>query len=270
MIKKINSDLIDRQSFNWRYNREETKRVYPPVVWEFGNKYIQLNYFDIVEEENFIFNGTFKDALEMSLNFYLSDSLNIVELSNILHLCLKYNYAYEEIFIFDKLNIKGKKNFEILKLIIAFPDELKKYIAEKNVSIKILSVYVKLKDNLKNIIHQYVELKKPSVGDFRKIVNLLFDNGRNIDINYYDEKYFKNFVPKNDKIKIEFEREFQNLTKKAESIIIKNSDYFETDTLDICFSINSYDEYLDKIKILEKNSKNIKEIYDLLESYDLH
>jgi hypothetical protein len=194
----------------------------------------------------------------------------LVELSNILNICLEFQENPTYLQIFKDFGVKGKNHFKTLKQIKNFPEGLKLYISQKNVSLRIINIYLKLDEILKNILIEYVLDEKPSVGDFRKFVNLLFDNGRNININYYDKEYFKNFYPKNDKLKIEFETKFRNLVNKFENIYIENPDYFETDTLKICFSFNSYENFKNKIKYLQKNEPKIKEIFNLMKEYDLH
>lgn len=270
MIKRIDKNLIDGNSFNWLFNRKPIQNIYPPIVWKHEDKYYQLNYFDVKTDEVMIFKGDFKSALQVSLDFYQAETINIIELSNILNLCADFNIDYNDINIFKNHGIKGKKNIEILKKIKDLPGELKTYIAEKNISLKIIAIYLKLNENLKNIISEYVINEKPSVGDFRKMVNLLFDNGRNIEINTYDKEYFKKFHHRNDDLKINFEKDFRELTKELKNINISNPDFFETDTLNICFSVNSYGEFSDKLKYLEENSSQIEKIYKLLAKYDLH
>jgi len=61
---------IDRVTFRWHDLTNDSSTVYKPVVWEYCNRYYQLNYFD--DTDNYILNNTFTpaEALKFTINFY--------------------------------------------------------------------------------------------------------------------------------------------------------------------------------------------------------
>lgn len=270
MIKKINTADIDKSMFNWIFNRDEGFSIYPPLAWKYENKYYQLNYFNFTKDTFFILDSDVTQVLQTSINFYNSATINFIELANIYALTKSFKIEISDISVFLSKGIKGRKHFEILQDILSIPDDIKYYISEKNVSLKIIGIYLKLNDKLKNIVSEYIKVENPSVGSFRKFINFLFDNSRVIEAGHYDVQYFKSFTPASNLLKNEFEEAFKELSLSFKDITISNNDNFETDTLLLHFNINSLDDFKEKLKVLVDNEPTIKSIFDLMSKYDLH
>lgn len=270
MIKKLDSKEIDKLAFNWGYRRKATPSVYPPMVWEQGQTYFQLNYFDVDTEACFIVEGDAALALQLSIDFHNAETINMVELAQVYAVSLQFHIPVEALPIFAQKGIKGRKHFEILNQVAVLPDDMKRYISEKEVSLKIVGIYLKLNEKLKTIVSEYIDIENPSVGNFRKFINFLFDYSRVITIDYYDATYFKSFESESLQLKNEFEKSFQELKAGFKDIEIDNHDNFETDTLAIHFTINSPALFKDRLKVLMENEGTVESLYTLMSQYDLH
>ncbi|MGA1862591.1 hypothetical protein OWM07_06885 [Deferribacter thermophilus] len=261
---------IDTETFNWFYKRS-FKNIYPPIIAKFNDNYFQLNNFSYLGSSVFIIEF---ESLKDLLNFQttLMDNINLVELSNLLSVLDKYNLDYKGINIFEQKNIKGRKSFEILKKIKELPEFFKDYIVEKNIILKYLGIFFNLKDNHKKIVYDFLRKKvMPSVGDFRNLLNLLYDYARLIDIDFYDEKYLSEIVKGKNRHYYDIIDELSELNKifKAQNIRFDSISNFENCILNVNFEIKSSDDFTEKMKFMSENRDKVKNFYEKLKKYDL-
>lgn len=269
-IIHVDQNTIDRLSFRWIYQRSEAETVYPPMIWKNGGETYQLNYFDKLSDETIGVQGSFTDAINASVEFYGADTLSIIELSNLLWLSDQFATDPASFDFFEQNSIQGRKHFDILRRLQECPEILKTYVAEKNVSLKILGIYLKLSDNLKQVVQEYVMLENPSVSSFRKFVHLVFDNSRVINTSTYDAEYFSTFSTPSFQLKTELKSELNELLSAFDQIHISNDNEFETADLKFQFNIDSPDSFRKMLAELQQNEKTIHQIYDLLKRYDLY
>ncbi|BAI80802.1 conserved hypothetical protein [Deferribacter desulfuricans SSM1] len=267
--KDFNSS-IDKETLNWFYKRS-FKNIYPPIIAKFNDNYFQLNNFSYSGSGVFLIEF---EGLKDLINFQttLTDDISLVELSNLLSVIDKFDLDYKGVKIFEQKNIKGRKNFEILKKIKELPENFKDYIVEKNITLKQLGVFFNLKDNHKKIVYDFLNKKnKPSVGDFRNLLNLLYDYARLIDIDFYDENYLNKIIREKNIYYFDVMDDLFNLNKifKAKNIRFDSISNFENCILNVTFGIGSSDDFYEKINFMSKNGDKVKNFYEKLKKYDL-
>jgi len=269
---------IDRATFSWLFRNKQGNKgayhtTYPPALWEENGIYYQLNYFSHCADEYFLMeNCDFSDALSFSIDFNGSGNLNIIELSNLLYLAENFVYDISDFVLFEKYGVAGDRKIRTLRSLKDLPEVIKEYLAVKNFSFKTLNLLIRLPDNLIGVVESYIVTENPSVSDFKKMVTKLFDMKEGIpqDLRTYDknelEKVFlsKNVIQKN------FLSELKYLTGQMKHVEINNLDNFETDTLDLTFRINSPEDFENILSQIFKKKEVIKDIYSLMEKYDLH
>jgi len=273
-----NSENINTSLFNWVFPDEEkiTNRFpsfhYPPAVWKNNNQSYKLNYFNISTNTYFLLDtDSFPDVLNFSMDFYNAENANILELANLAHLILKFGYQTEDFELFKLKSIKGNQKINTLLKIRTLPYQIKKYLAYKNPSFKILNILAKFTEPLINITESFIVENNPSLSEFRSFITNLFDFKYDIatSINKYDEEYFRQLFYNKNPVYTEFIGKLNPLLNMGKNIFIENSDNFETDTLRITFTINSPEDYQDILEKLDRSKNTINEIYKLLEEYDL-
>lgn len=267
--KDFNSS-IDKETLNWFYKRS-FKNIYPPIIAKFNDNYFQLNNFSYSGRGVFLieFEGL-KDLINFQTN--LTDNISLVELSNLLIVIDKFDLDYKGVKIFEQKNIKGRRNFEILKKIKELPENFKDYIVEKHITLKQLGVFFNLKDNHKKIVYDFLNKKnKPSVGDFRNLLNLLYDYARLIDIDFYDENYLNKIIREKNIYYFDVMDDLFNLNKifKAKNIRFDSISNFENCILNVTFEIGSSDDFYEKINFMGENGDKVKNFYEKLKKYDL-
>lgn len=269
---------IDRATFNWLFrNKQENKgayhTTYPPALWEKNGIYYQLNYFSHYAEEYFLMeNCDFSDALSFSTDFYGSENLNIIELSNLLFLAENFGYDVSDFSLFEKYGVTGDRKIRTLRSLKDLPEVIKGYLAVKNFSFKTLNLLIRLPDNLISIVGSYIWAVNPSVSDFKRMIAKLFDMKEEIspDLTVYDKNELERVFLSKNVIQENFLSELKYLTDQIKPVEIKNLDNFETDTLDLVFRINSPEDFENILSQMFKKKEVIKDIYSLMEKYDLH
>jgi len=281
LMKLITADKIpniQRLTFNWIFPGENEGRdveniTYPPALWEKDGIYYQLNYFSRCADEYFLLeNCDFPDALIFSTDFYGSGNLNIIELSNILFLAENFGYDISDFVLFEKYGITGDRKITTLRVLRDLSEAIKKYLALKNLSFKTLNLLIRLPDNVISIVESYILKENPSVSDFKKMIAKLFDMKEEIPQNltiYDKDKLQRVFLSKN-MVQENFLGELKELAGKMKPVEIKNSDNFETDTLDLCFKINSSEDFEKILSKMFERKNVVKDIYRVMEKYDLH
>jgi len=280
-MKLITADQttnIDRATFNWIFpdRKEETGAndiTYPPALWEKKGIYYQLNYFSHCADEYFFLeNCGFFDALSFSVDFYGTKNLNIIELSNLLFLAEHFGYDISDLDLFERYGVAGDRKVKTLRELKDLSEDIKEYLAVKNFSFKTLNLLTRLPENLISILDSYLLTENPSVSDFKKMVTKLFDMKEEIpqDLATYDknelEKVFlsKNITQEN------FLSEMKDIAGEMKPVKIKNLDNFETDILELSFKINSPEDFEKILNQMFEKKKVIKNIYRVMEKYDLH
>lgn len=277
-IKVDNPEKINTSLFNWIFPDDEKIRTrsanlsYPPAVWKNNDQIYKLNYFNISSNKHFLLDtDSFADVLNFSMDFYNAENANIMELANLTDLVLKFGYQTDDFDLFKTKSVKGNQKINTLIKIRTLPYQIRKYLAYKNPSFKILNIIAKLNESLINIAESFIVKKNPSLSEFRSFVTKLFDFKYDIakGINEYDEEYFGQLFYTKNTVYNEFIEKLNPLLNREKNIFIENMDNFETDTLQVSFSINSPEDYQYILEKLLRNRNTIHEIYRLLEDYDL-
>jgi len=277
-MKLITADQvsnIDHVTFNWIFpeNKALESIIYPPALWKKNGIYYQLNYFRHCANKYFLLeNSDFPDALSFATGFYGSENLNVIELSNLLSLIETFGYDISDFILFEKYGVVGNRKIRTLKALNDLPESIKKYLALKNFSFKTLHLLIRLPENIIGIVESYILTKSPSVSDFKRMVEKLFDMKEDIpqDLTIYDKNELEKIFLSKNLIQNNFFKELKQRISQMNPVEVKNADNFETDTLELRIKINSPEDFE---KILEQMSNKIEiieDIYKLMEKYDLH
>jgi len=278
LIKPDKPAKIDRATFNWLFPNKQGETgvdhtVYPPALWVRKGIYYQLNYFRRNTDEYFLLESPdFSDAFSFSIDFYGSENLNIIELSSLLYLEKNFGYDISDFSLFEEYGITGDRKIRTLRALKDLPEVIKSHLALKNFSFKTLNLLIRLPDNVISIVESYILSVNPSVSDFKKMITKLFDMKEEIpqDLRTYDKNELeKVFLTKN-VIQENFLSELKYFAGKMKPVEVKNLDNFETDTLELSFKINSPEDFEKILNQMFEKKEVIRDIYSLMEKYDLH
>lgn len=265
---RIISDIKPSANLRWTYRNETENMVYPPAVCLIDETYYQICGFDTVTENYFLTEADdLADAINKSVSVYGAKTLNTVELANIAAVCLTNSIEYDKIDAFAENNVKGRQNFEILKAVSTFDPVIKKYLSVKDIPLKTLGVFNKLKDQCKTYIINILSEKDISTGDFRKMVNLLFDMGAKADISTEGD-IMRLLSDQKDETRLKFMEQFGGLTKEI-PISVQSQDNFETGSLLFSFTATSADEYQNKIKAAMEKQELVEAVFRFLDEHNI-
>lgn len=258
---------IDRVTFRWHDLTNDSSTVYKPVVWEYCNRYYQLNYFD--DTDNYILNNTFTpaEALKFTINFYRIE-INLLHLSRIYAVCQKFHIKPEDLEIFEKNGVKGKIAFGALLFLDGLSSILTSYIVEKKIGIKYLTIMSRLKTEHLTILEEFVVQKRPSVGEFRNFIHFLKDYENYININHFNEDLLNEIKKSRNPIEQSFYDKFTEIKKSFKIISIDSATNFERSTLNIAFKCNTIEEYENALDEISQKDK-FEAIFELMKEYNI-
>jgi hypothetical protein len=263
------AELPDRIFFNWYYGSDNSDNIYPPLLTIINGKYYQLNKFQQrVNEYLYLGELNFYEALKISIN--QKNTINVVEISNILHIHDLLNIDINKSDMFNGKIIKGKTLVEALKKTRDYPESLKEYIISKDISFKIIIVISQYLDKIGKLLEQYVTEYSPTVSDFRKYLYLFIDYRYYIDLNKFSFDEIKKVIRERNKHYYDLYNKFNQLKKTIYPVNIGNLDNFETSQLAFSFEIFNYFDYINVLEVLNKNIQEIQEFYKFLEKNDIY
>jgi len=248
----------------------EDNSVYPPAVAYIEGTYYQLNSFENRGDTFYqVEADDFADALNKSVSLYGVSTLNVVELAGLTSVCDKFDVDTTKIEAFTFHGIKGRKNFDTLMQINHFCPVLKRYLSIKSIPLKTIAVFDKLENDSRRYVKNSVDGKEPSVQEFRKLVNTLFDMKGKVESEDFDGDLLTNLSRKKNLSKISFMKEFDRM-KEGFPLSITSSDLFETAKLDISFSVNNVEEFREKMKNALEKAEKIEDIYRFLDEQNIY
>ncbi|MGE4317599.1 MAG: hypothetical protein AB7E96_01735 [Deferribacterales bacterium] len=265
----IISGIFPSKSLNWVMRPAVRNEVYPPAACDVNGELYQICGFENEENEYYVIEAeSLTHALNMSVDIYGSATLNTVELANLTVICDRTDINHTGIDVFCERNIKGRQSFDTLRALTGFCPVLKRYLSVKDVPLKTIAVFDKLKNDCRRYVKNTVEDRDISVGDFRKLVNLLFDMQSQADEADFQGDIVKNLSIKKDNARISFMKQFTELTSplafKAESM-----DNFETGKLTFSFTAENAGEYEDIIKKASEQTDRVKEIFRFFDEQNI-
>ncbi|MDY6821626.1 MAG: hypothetical protein SVN78_08405 [Deferribacterota bacterium] len=261
---------INNELFNWYYKfTKDDKNIYPPVVVKIGPQFYKLNKF-YIDSKKVLFIGekTFKEALEISVN--LRENVNIVELSNILNLAILLNIDLDSCKVIEEMKLKGKRLIDSILKIRDYPEILKDYICEKDISFRYLIMIALYYDSIENILIDFLEKKKPTVYEFKKYVIIFIDYRHYLDINYFDEQKVKDVIYKRNNIYMEFINKFNQLKKDLYPIVVENLDNFESPGMNFKFIARDFDSFYKNVTYLNNSLEKMRLFYSYLKENGIY
>lgn len=265
---RIIFNITTSDALRWTYRQEAESSVFPPAVCLLDGTYYKLSGFDKQSDDFFVIDATdFADALNISTGIYGAASLNTVELANLGVLCGRHGINSASVDVFAAKGIKGRQSMDTLSAVSSFDETVKKYISQKDIPLKTLKVYSKLSDVCKKHVINILTEKDLSTGDFRKLVNLLFDMGAKAE-NTAEGDLVAFLTEEKDKTRIEFMKLFGSLASGM-PITVQSQDSFETGTLMFGFTASSAEEYTDKVKAASDSADKVKDIFRFLDEHNI-
>jgi len=260
----INIKDTDTKAFNWIYRSGGDISIYPPAVALIDGTYYRLNAFDIDTEDFFLIDATEPStAINISISHY-NGVANPVEAANIYNICSAFGINPSS--FLEPFGYKGKKSFEILSDLSSSSETLKSYCAEKNLSIKVLGIYFKLRNGIRNAVDEYIRQSSPSVSNFRNVVTTLFD--MNPDTFCYSAENMQKLTGEKAVVKNDFMTAFNEFTKEIEAEV-SGIDGFETPGAKLTIKGTSADEILDRINKLGKQKEELEKLFGFLQDNDI-
>lgn len=264
------NEKIDREKFNFLYRKDKKlKHSIVPVsfidntYYLLGNFYCDTSKYLLIEDVR-----DFHKCLMFAIDFF-DQRLNIIELSNIYKIITENALTLSNFNIFRENGIVSKENFFVLEKLYFLPEPLKRYIADKDIPIKVLFLLVKFDKVVIDKISNLIEENPLSVSNFRNLINDIYNFYEKID-------YKKPLISEIDRCKKEIKNRYDELNKKIDNILqlggdIKflNENFFELCNFNVSFEIRSYEDFCKKTeKLLEKKGR-VREVFSLLKEYDL-
>ena len=265
MKGKLITGISPSYELNWIDQRTAVS-VFPPAVADINGDYFFISGFAEAENYYAVDVPSIAEALDLSISIH--GKISIVELANISCICTKMNISHTSLNVFAQYNIKGRQNFQTLEAVASYPEPLKKYLRAKDIPLKVLAVFNKLNDICKTYIEDTLTSKDLSVGDFRNLVNILFDMMPKIRPEDLNGDVLKNLSAKKDPTRQEFMAEFAALTKEL-PLNVTSQDNFETGKLSFSFTAESAEEFCNKITSAESKMSEIQKIYGFLDEQNI-
>ncbi len=256
-----NIDNINKDLFN--IYKSDVNMV--PVCISINSLYYQICGFNN-SDSNYIYYGEYNaaDAVNLAVSFINNVSFKV--LINIYNICTILQADINSIDIFNKLNIKGSKNYTAFEKALFLPEELIEYIDRKDIPLKTVSLITSQNSRVINFIKGYILENDVSVQNFRKFVEKVCDFKEIIPDTYSSSFVFPDVRSKSHQ---EIEHIYTGMVKNYNNIRVINNDNFESPKLTITFDISSIEDYKEYIEILKDNEVNIREFYKILEKYGL-
>lgn len=270
IIKTNSAGKIDRKTFNF-YFPKDFENISPivPCVKLDNTVYVIANFNSMVDEM-LLFDDVcnYTDALNLSVKMQ-GKKLNIFDLSNIYSFILNKNLNVNDFSFFREYNIVSNKQFHILKRFQYLPDNLKIYIAEKDIPFRYLNILVNFEERIIKKISVYIDKNRLSVSNFRILINNVYDFKDEIDFENDLDSEISRLRNEFNKRRFDFEKKINDLLQIDNDISMENQNNFEDCSISISFKIKSFEDFLAKIETLKKSEKNIKEVFDILRNNDL-
>ncbi|WP_303851681.1 hypothetical protein [Seleniivibrio woodruffii] len=245
----------------WTENREEVS-VFPPAVADINGEYFFISGFEEADGYYVLAAHSLAHALNLSVSVH--GRISMVELANISQICTKLCINYSDIKVFSEYNIKGRQNFQTLEAVASYPEPLKKYLRSKDIPLKTLAVFNKLNDICKGYVADTIAAKDISLGDFRNLVNILFDMTPQITQEHLRGDVVKNLSAERDKARQTFMEGFGRLTSEL-PVSISSPDSFETGRLTFSFTAGTAEEAERILRSVESKTSTIQKIYGFLD-----
>ncbi|WP_415238380.1 hypothetical protein [Seleniivibrio woodruffii] len=261
------SGIKPSKNFCLKSTAEEHDNIFPPAAALVNGEYCLLSGSE-AEEYYVVQAESTAGALNMAV--ILHGALSITELAKLAVICKEHSIDTAQIDAFSQYNIKGRQGFQTLEAVDAYPEALKKYLTAKDIPLKTLAVFNKLNEDCKKYVVDAVAARELTVGDFRNLVNLLFDMMPKIKPEDLQGNIIKNLSAKKDRAGTAFSDKLKELTERF-PLTVSSPDNFETGRLVFSFTAESAEEFMEIITKTseESNTSKLKKIYGFLDEQNI-
>lgn len=256
---------INSTAFRWV--RSAVSVPTPPVAVKIGSEIYQINNF-AAETDFYLFTELPSNhtALELSINLHNS-KITTVELANIYKIAHSFNLDENTLNIFKKEGIKGAKSFNILNELPSLPENLLKYMEEKNIPLKTIGLVLSFNGVALDFLADYAAKKNPSLQNFKQFAESVADFRALIANGQYIEGW--EFPSKKSTERTNLENHVANLSKRILPATASVQDDFETGRINLSAVVSSYDQYEKIIEALEAGKKDAAALFALMKKHDL-
>lgn len=261
------SGIKPSKNFCIKDSSEKYNPIFPPAAALVNGEYCLIRGRE-AEEYYVVQAESHAEALNMAVT--LHGTLNITELAKLAAICKEHKIDTAQIDAFPQYNIKGRQSFQTLEAVAEYPEALRKYLAAKDIPLKTLAVFNKLNDDCRKYVVDAVSARELSVGDFRNLVNILFDMMPKIKPEDMQGDVIKNLSAEKDRAKLSFLDRMKGLTDGL-PFAVSSPDYFETGRLVFSFTAESADEFMEIITKTseESTTSKLKKIYRFLDEQNI-
>jgi hypothetical protein len=265
MKGKLLTGITPSKLLDWTEDRRPLP-VFPPATAEINGDHHFISGFTEADTYYAVEVADLAEALCLSVAIH--GKISIVELSNISCICTNLHINHEAIEVFRQYNIKGRQNFQTLEAVASYPSPLKKYLSARDIPLKTLAVFNKLNDICKTYIIETLTKKDLSVGDFRNLVNVLFDMMPKITHEDLTGDVLKNLSAQKDAARLGFLSKLKELTGDL-PMAVTSADNFETGKLTFSFTAESAEEFFETITSAESKMSQLQKIYGFLDEQNI-
>jgi len=257
--------ITPSNALRWTDERDETS-IFPPAVADINGEYFFISGFEEADNYYAVKAADLAQALDLSVSAH--GRINMVELANISCICTRLCINHSAVKVFSQYNIKGRQNFQTLEAVASYPEPLKKYLRAKETPLKTLAVFNKLNDICKAYVTDAVAAKDMSLGDFRNLVNILFDMMPQITPEHLRGDVLKNLSAERDSARRTFMDEFSGLAAQL-PLTVSSPDNFETGRLTFSFTAETAEEAERILSSALLKTSDIQKIYGFLDEQDI-
>lgn len=260
----------ENTTLNWMYRDRINKTVSPTYLCFIDGKFYFLNNFGLQKTEGILIKSisSVEDALYFSVD--ISEfKPNLVELSNILNIISLFGGDFSKCKIFEQYSINSNNQLTTLSKISGLPENIKMFIASKDLPLKNVILMLKLKQDLIPKVDDLIGRVKLSVSDFRNLINDLKDYQDEIDIKKDIFSEIKRIKSKYSKYKTEIVDKIYNKIFIDNKITILNKNNFETPEFVVSFGFKDPREYETIVSKLYYSVDKIKDVYEFMRGNDI-
>lgn len=256
---------VDKEFLDWTYMRAAVSL--PPIAINInGRKYCIFNFASDSKKYLYKEVSSFQEAVEISVSFY--GDITLPELAKLASISLKLGFSAEELSIFRKKNIKGRKNIEALAKAALLPDEILFYMVSRDIPLKTVSLLTSFSPNLINFVKDRLLLsKEPSASEFINFVNLTADFKEITEVVPFSTDFaFPERISPERKL---VEAQLGDINRNLAPIKIRATDFFEKGQAEFSFKASSYEEYMEICRKLTENPIDVQDFFYKMKNHGL-
>lgn len=257
-------------TLNWMYRDRINNSVSPTYLCFIEGRFHFLNNFGLQKTEGILIKSitSVEDALYFSVDI-CGFKPNLVELSNVLNIISLFGGDFSKCKIFEQYSMNSNNQLATLSKISGLPENIKMFIASKDLPLRNVMLMLKLKQDLIPKVDDLIGRVKLSVSDFRNLINDLRDYQDEMDIEKDLFSEITRIKRKYSKYKTEIIDKIYDKIFIDNKITILNKNNFETPEFVVSFGFKDVHEYETMVSKLYYSVDKIKDVYEFMRGNDI-